>query len=286
MRRGRQRWFILAAVFVLLAGIPLVLLVRQRESDVLPIFDAHMHFSTDALAQYSPEQVLAYMREGRLSGALVSSSGNTGTYELNALADDLVIAGLRPYRDRGETASWMRDDTIIAYLREQLAQHSFATIGEFHVSGADADLPVVRAVIDLAREHALILHAHSDADAIDRIFAYDPKATVLWAHAGFASPDVVRRMLDRYPNLSADLAFRTDYYDGTKVAPEWRKLFMSHPDRFMLGSDSYTPGRIPHIAAHAEIARGWLNDLPKDVAKRLAHQNAEKLLTQKSKEKS
>ena len=40
-------------------------------------------------------------------------------------------------------------------------------------------------IVELAREHKLYLHSHSDADAIERQFRQDPEARILWAHAGF-----------------------------------------------------------------------------------------------------
>ena len=61
-------------------------------------------------------------------------------------------------------------------------------LGEFHVYGADADLPVVRKAVALARKHSLVLHAHSDADAIERLFRQYPDARILWAHSGFERP--------------------------------------------------------------------------------------------------
>jgi len=48
---------------------------------------------------------------------------------------------------------------------------------------------VFRKVVELSRKYNVFLHAHSDANAVDRIFRQYPGATVLWAHSGFAEPD-------------------------------------------------------------------------------------------------
>ena len=80
--------------------------------------------------------------------------------------------------------------------------------------------------IALAKQHGLMLHAHSDADAVDRLFAQWPAARILWAHAGFEQPDRVREMLRKHRNLWADLAFRTEHASGGTVAPEWRAAFL------------------------------------------------------------
>ena len=96
-------------------------------------------------------------------------------------------------------------------------------IGEFHLYGADADLPVPRRMVQLAKQHGLMLHAHSDADAIERLFRQDPDARILWAHAGFESPARVRELLAKHKNLWADLAFRSDHgsrrQGGAGLAP-------------------------------------------------------------------
>ena len=91
-------------------------------------------------------------------------------------------------------------------------------------------------------QHGLLLHAHSDADAVGRIFRSDPGAHVLWAHSGFDRPEAVAALLARHPNLWADLAFRSDHAQGG-VEPSWRALFAEFPDRFMVGTDTYTPER-------------------------------------------
>ncbi|HUK05095.1 MAG TPA: amidohydrolase family protein [Burkholderiales bacterium] len=153
-----------------------------------------------------------------------------------------------------------------------------AGLGEFHLYGADADLPVPRRMVQLARRNKLFLHAHSDADAVERLFAQWPEARILWAHSGFERPEKVREMLRRHRNLWCDLAFRTDHARGGKVDPDWRAAFLEFPDRFLVGTDSFTPERWYYIGEHARWSRQWLADLPRDVAERIAWTNGETLV--------
>ena len=67
------------------------------------------------------------------------------------------------------------------------------------------------------KKHNLFLHAHSDIDAVERLFKQWPQARILWAHAGFERPERVAEMLRKHKNLWADLAFRTDQASGGKV---------------------------------------------------------------------
>jgi hypothetical protein len=62
-----------------------------------------------------------------------------------------------------------------------------------------------------------------------------------------------------------------------KLDPEWRALLLEFPDRFLLGTDTFTPERWPFIVEHARWSRGWLADLPRDAAERIAYKNGEAL---------
>jgi predicted TIM-barrel fold metal-dependent hydrolase len=257
-------------------ALPL-LWAHTGQASTLPIFDSHLHYSQDAWEQLPPKAAIAILRKAGLKAAMVSSSSDDGTQKLLAEAPDLVIPVLRPYRNRSETGSWVRDTSIVAHLESRLKANRYVAIGEYHVYGADADLPVVRRVVELAREHKLYLHSHSDADAIERQFKQDPQARILWAHSGFDAPAKVRAMLRQYKNLWCDLAFRSDHASNGKVDPAWRAAFMEFPDRFMVGSDTFTPERWHFVVEHANWSRQWLADLPPDVAERIAYKNGDAL---------
>ena len=249
----------------------------SHAADPLPIFDAHLHYSHDAWETVTPKEVVGMLRKAGVKRALVSSSGDDGTQRLYQEAPDLIIPELRPYRTRGETGTWFRSDTMIAHLEDRLKRYKYVAIGEFHLYGADADLPIPRRMVQLAKEYKLFLHAHSDADAVERLFKQDPQARILWAHSGFDAPAKVREMLRKHKNLWADLAFRSDHGSGGKVDPEWRAAFMEFPDRFMVGTDTFTPERWHYVAEHANWTRQWLKDLPPAVAEKIAYKNGEAL---------
>ncbi|MDH4050786.1 MAG: amidohydrolase, partial [Rubrivivax sp.] len=219
----------MSRLLALLLGVALSGGLRAQAPQ--PIFDAHLHYSHDAWENLPPDKAVALLRQAGLKRALVSSSSDDGTQMLYEAAPDLVLPSLRPYRRRGEIGSWVRDDSIVAHLEDRLARYRYVAIGEYHVYGADADLPVVRRVVQLAKEHGLFLHSHSDADAIERQFRQDPQARILWAHSGFERPEEVRAMLRKHPNLWCDLAFRSDQARGGAVDPAWREAFLEFPDR-------------------------------------------------------
>jgi hypothetical protein len=262
---------------LLQAGALALLPAGVHAAAPLPIFDAHLHYSHDAWERLPPPQAVALLRQAGLKRAMVSSSSDEGTQMLYREAPDLVLPSLRPYRSRGEIGTWMNDATVVAHLEARLAKYRYVAIGEFHIYGADADGAVMRRVVALAREHKLFLHSHSDADAIERQFKQDPNARILWAHAGFDSPDKVREMLRRHPRLWCDLAFRSDHASMGRVDEAWRAAFLEFPDRFMVGTDTFTPERWYYVVEHANSARQWLATLPPDVAERIGWKNGETL---------
>ncbi len=242
-----------------------------------PLVDAHIHYSHDAWDMLPPAEAIKILRKAGLKKAFVSSSSDDGTQMLYEQAPDLVVPVLRPYRRRGEISSWYHDETIVGMIEERLAKNQYAGIGEFHVYGSDADLPVVRRIVELAAKYKIFLHAHSDMDAVDRIFVQNPEARVLWAHSGFDSPENVAMMLGKYKNLWADLAFRSEQASNGKVDPQWRKVFLEFPNRFVIGTDTYTPDRWDYVVEHANWSRKWIADLPRDVGEKIAYRNAEAL---------
>ena len=268
---NRRHWVLGTAAGLLTHG-------AARAADApMPIFDAHLHYSHDAWERLPPKDAIALLRKAGLKRAMVSSSSDDGTQMLYREAPDLILPSLRPYRMRGEMGSWMRDASVPAMLEERLAKYKYVAIGEYHIFGQDADLPVMRRVVQLAKKHRLYLHSHSDAEAIRRQFQQDPDARILWAHSGFDSPDKVGEMLGQHKNLWCDLAYRSDHATMGKVDSEWRKTFLAYPDRFVVGTDTFTPERWYYVGEHANWTRAWLADLPREVAERIGYRNGEAL---------
>ncbi|PHQ69983.1 MAG: amidohydrolase [Sneathiella sp.] len=241
------------------------------------LIDVHIHYSHDAWEMLPPEEAVKVLRDAGLKKAFVSSSSDEGTQKLYAVAPDLIVPVLRPYRKRGELGTWVRDESVIGMIEKKLKENTYAGIGEFHVYGEDANLPVIRRIVELANEHGIFLHAHSDAEAIEFIFAQNPNTRVLWAHSGFVPPKKLAEMFARYPHLTSDLAVRSEHDNDGTVDPEWRALFLAYPDRIMLGTDTYAPELWYYVIDHANETRVWLQDLPPAVARKISQENAEAL---------
>ena len=53
--------------------------------------------------------------------------------------------------------------------------------------------------------------------------------------------------------------------------------FDEFPDRFMVGTDTFTPERWHYVGEHSSWSRAWLASLPKPLAERIAWRNGEAL---------
>jgi hypothetical protein len=278
-RRSRREPLLavaLSAVFLALAALSSV----HGESRALPIFDTHVHYSQDAWKTYSADKIIGVMKRLDVARAAVSSSPDEGTRMLYKADPDRIVPILRPYHDQVNSGNWYATATVIPYLISRLETPIYQGIGEFHLhSEAEANTPVVRQTVQLALERGLYLHVHSNAEAVRAIFKYAPKARILWAHSGMTEPpEVVTKMLDEYENLWTDTSYR-EYAiaPNGKLDPTWRALLVKHADRITIGTDTWITSRWSDYEQLIRLARNWLNQLPRDVAEKIAYRNAVRL---------
>ena len=267
-----MRLIVAVAVLVLAAGSP-------ASAADLPLTDGHIHYSAPAWSVYSPDQIVAIFDKAGIQRALVSSTPDDGTLKLYDRDPKRVIPILRPYRTRDDMGSWWRDPSIIPYLEQRLAKGVHKGIGEFHIHGKDIHTPVLKRITEIAVQRNLYLQAHSDDSAVIELFAIEPKSKIIWAHAGMSSSAAaVGALMDKQANLWADLSYRYgDVAPGGTLDPAWRALLIRHADRFMLGSDTWTTGRWEQVVDMAAEARRFLQQLPPEVADKIATKNIDRL---------
>ena len=260
-----------------------------------PLFDTHLHYNQEAwdgtAGPFPPTEALARMQRNQVKAIIANSRPNAGTQTLAAAretraADVTVVPFVRLYRNRDDYNNWFRDESIhemvLAELARGTASGPYRGLGEFHLyESANANGPVAKKLIALAEEKKLAVLAHVDDVAVDLLMANAPSKgralRLIWAHTGIGGTPVerVQAMLERYPLLMGELSYRPGLTcEGGRLCPEWRALILKHPDRFMVGSDTWVNQR---WSAYDEIMRGyrtWLGDLPPAVAQRIAWGNA------------
>lgn len=254
--------------------------LQPSNESTIPLFDAHLHYSRDAWEEFSVPAILGTLDKAGIRRALVSSTPNEGTLKLYQADPGRIVPEARPYRVSEDQTHWFTEPGIVDYIDSELKRPGipYRGIGEFHIYGDEPKAPFVKRIVDLAVERNLILHAHSDDAAITNLFALNPRARILWAHAGMTTPiGTIDKMLARYQNLWAELALRSDVSSNGRLDPGWRALFLKYPDRFLYGTDTWIPSRWDDVAPDASIARSWLAELPRDVAEKIAEKNFETL---------
>ncbi|KAB2838016.1 MAG: amidohydrolase family protein [Burkholderiales bacterium] len=258
----------------------LLLAWSTRGAEPLPLFDAHLHYNVEAREPFPLPRVLELFREQRISGILANSRPNEGTRALFEAAPKSlwVVPFIRPYVVRPDRYTWFGDPAIYALIEQEFARGGYQGIGEFHLFGEDAASPWVKKMVDFAVRHDLYLHAHSDAEAVELLFAHDPRVKIIWAHSGFtAAPEVIARYFEKYPKLWGELSYRDEIAAGGRLRPEWKKLFERYPDRFLLGSDTWVNERWEDYARIMNGYREWLAELPREIAEKIAFGNALRL---------
>ena len=269
---------IAAIVFAWLSVLP----ARAEE---LPIFDAHLHYNAEAQAPYPLRDVLALFQKNGVRGILANSRPNDGSWALFAARSEAlwVVPFMRPYRTRADIATWFEDPEVLALIESELDRAPYLGIGEFHLNGSSAAGGAqVKRIVGLAVARGLWLHAHSDVAAIEAIYAHDPRAKVIWAHTGFGTaPETVRALLEKHPGLMGELSYRSGIAEGGQLSPAWRDLFAAHGDRFLIGSDTWVNERWSRYSELIEGYRGWLSQLPRDTAEKIAFRNAERIFARR-----
>lgn len=254
-----------------------------------PVFDAHLHYNDEAwMGPHDLSDVLGRLQRAGVRGAIANSRPNDGTRALASALDATRAAGVqvvpfvRLYRDRADYNRWFADPAIVDMVERELAAGTPAGphrgLGEFHLyDSVNADAPVARQLMRLAEARGLAVLAHVDDRAVDRLIEHAPGVRFLWAHTGIGGtpPSRVAQMLAHHPRLIGELSYRPGLVgDDGRLSPPWRELLATHPDRFLVGSDTWVNARWANYGGLVADARVWLGDLPPAAARRIAWDNA------------
>lgn len=244
-----------------------------------PLFDSHLHYNAENAERYTPAEIVAKFNADGIKAAAVTSRPPELVLRLYEEAPGQVLPLLGVYRTLADKQRWTEDPELPARVERALDQGPWRGVGELHLFADQRRSPVFERIADLATARGLPLQLHCDPAVIDAVFERLPEATVIWAHAGaFPYPPLLRDYLRRYPNLYLDLSVRDQRIAPFgQLDPQWELLFFEYPDRFLVGVDTYRTSRWDHFGDVVGLIRGWLGELPDDVARSLAYDNAARL---------
>jgi len=172
----------------------------------------------------------------------------------------------------------------------------------------EVDLPLgapqVQAVLQMALRRGFPFVVHYEFRSLDKagyarrmaelkgLLRAHPAHPVVLIHMGQLYASEAAALIAEFPNIyfmtsHANPVFEavggglgwTRLFEGRKLAPAWKKLFVADPDRFVMAFDNvlarhWEPG---YYTAQANLWQDGLRDLPRDVANAVAHGNAIRL---------
>ncbi len=270
--------FWLASPFVALPAILLVIALWPQDTPQPPIFDVQLQYNDEAWRVYTVNAITKGLARHNVIGALVTSVPNEGTERLTGADRNRLYPLLTPLRTRADHFTWFQDPEVVAYVQAALRSGEYRGIGEFNVTPEQARTPLVKELVTLVARTGLLIASRSDVGTIHELFTLEPGLRVLWAPAGTsAGVDTIEALLRRYPTLWIDLSRHAVAPDGV-LDPLWRDLFMRFPQRFMVGTGTYTSVAWYYFRYMLGDIRKWLLQLPPDVAERIAYRNAQELM--------
>jgi predicted TIM-barrel fold metal-dependent hydrolase len=298
------------------ASIRIALAAMRKENAARIFFLASPStFSMAPKDRFDSELLLSATKDYRDK---LSVLGGGGT--LNAMIQQAVESGdagpavQKKFKDRAEEI--LRQGAI--GFGEMTAEH-FPTSTPYQY--APADHPLFLMLADIAAEHNVPIdlhmeavpqdmplpshlksppnptHLHANVAAFERLLAHNPRAKIIWDHAGwdntgYRTPELCRRLLQAHANLymelkldAQDVEMNPPLVNGASgpLKPEWMKLLQAYPDRFIIGSDQHYP--MPEQAG----PQRWqeivvlFNQLPGDLRLKIGTENATHIYNLKSK---
>ena len=255
-----------------------------------PLIDAHAHVSSGtAIDAY----VDAAKRHDVRRVILLGVGG--------AQKDDAawIAAAARKYGDRVLPGLPVADPTTgdaATRIESALAKSKAHALGEVHVRQVsrkierDPSAPAFLKVLEVATRHGVPVVIHDELDDaaaanLGKALAAQPKAVIVLAHAGEATPARLEPLLARHANLMVDLSgmhFQRKPSLASETGPldpAWKTLIEKMPDRFLMGIDVWAP-RLFEPAMLDRLmkwTRRILGELSPAVAEQVAYRNAVKL---------
>jgi predicted TIM-barrel fold metal-dependent hydrolase len=255
-----------------------------------PLIDAHSHVPSAAAI----DAYVAAMKRHDVRRVVLLGVGGVQKDDPAWIAaaarkyPDRVIPGL-PVTDPTAPDAAMRLDAALAGGKAH-------ALGEIHVRQVsrkidrDPGAPAFIKFLEVAAKHGVPLVIHDELNdaataALGKALAAQPRAVIVLAHAGDATPARIEPLLARHPNLIVDLSgmhFQRKPALATETGPldpAWKTLIEKMPDRFLMGIDVWAPRLFEPAMLDGLMkwTRRILGELSPAVAEQVAFRNAAKL---------
>jgi predicted TIM-barrel fold metal-dependent hydrolase len=289
-------------ILKLVASLLLVLCLAGTvlAEDVPPFADIHLHYKWNQAEVTSTKEAIESLQRNNIVLAVVSSTPPELALSLHKAAGDWVIPLYQPYYDGSGRFHWYRDKDVPVQTRQALQNGVYKGIGEIHLTagiGPTPRNPILNALLKLAAEFnvPVLIHTESSSeDYLGSICQAHPDTRFLWAHAGgLLGPKQVAALLEKCPNVWVEFSARDHWkYVNSPIVDnqgcltkDWQQVVVSHPHRFMTGSDPLWPVEFRNnwdtpdtgwqqLDELIQYHRRWLACLPATVEPRVRLENA------------
>jgi len=162
---------------------------------------------------------------------------------------------------------------------------------------AKIDSPGITQLLDIAKRWNGFVQIHAEDDVnsvkeLSNIAAQYSTVPIILSHCLFTpNSALIDELLSKHPNFYCEMSARNEsmygnyfakqraekfgwiVFDDQNLKPDWKALIEKHPTRFMVGTDNYNPS-VDTRKVVRQIRQGLLRNLPLDVAKLVASENA------------
>jgi len=267
--------------------------------------DSHIHYNWDHQEETSIEEVVEILKQHNVGLTIVAGTPSELALELREKGGDWVIPFFSPYIHALGKRDWYLDKKVPEKAEQGLKKGLYYGIGEVHFMNGfqpKTDNPIFLQLLSLARQYKVPMLIHIDSSneiTFQRLCSANPDIKMIFAHAGgILGPEHIEKILNHCANVWIDFAARDPWrYDGISnedytLLPEWKKLVLNYPDRFITGTDpvwqvtrwsTWASGDDgwKHYQELYDYHWTWLNDMPAAVRKKIAWQNTQDLLNKK-----
>jgi predicted TIM-barrel fold metal-dependent hydrolase len=205
----------------------------------------------------------------------IAAAGATAFGEL--AAEHFSFARINPNHPYESTPP---DHPLFLTLADIAASYGMPV--ELHMEAVPRDMPFPNAERAGAPNPAYL---HENIAAFGRLLDHNPRARVVWVHAGWdltgeRTPALMLALLKAHPNLfmsvksdPAGMPETAPFTRGGVVKPGWLAMLRAFPDRFVVGSDQFYDS--PPV--RSERARRFVDWLPPDLAPLIAYENVRRI---------
>ena len=166
---------------------------------------------------------------------------------------------------------------------------------------AKIDSPGITQLLDIAKRWNGFVQIHAEDDVnsvkeLSNIATQYSTVPIILSHCLFTpNSALIDELLSKHPNFYCEMSARNEsmygnylakqraekfgwiVFDDQNLKPDWKALIEKHPTRFMVGTDNYNSS-VDTRKVVRQIRQGLLRNLPLDVAKLVASENAVRVM--------